>query len=394
MIAFAAPAWLAALGALAVPLAIHLWSHRARRPIRVGSIRLLSGMPPAAARALRLRDPWLLALRLGMLAALALSLAGPSWAPHGPRAGTWAFLSTEALADSALMDSLRAAGAELRLLEAGLPSLSSDGGWQTAGGRGGDSGCALPSAICRPHYWSLLAEADWLASPGTRFLVAAPLVSDRFRGSRPAISAPVTWREVGAAAPRGAPPAAQPPRRVVILADAAHRDDARYFEAAIRAAAQATGIAADVVRGSPDDAAALAADADWIVWLATTAASPAAPVGGAPVWRDATGTPLLSVERDGRRVAYRLHTRITPEWALAPGFAEAVAALWAGPVRGPEQAPSRISVAQAMPAAAAAPLRRAPPATAMRLAVPLWVLAAFALALDRWLAWRRTRGTS
>ena len=365
MIAFAAPAWLAALGALAVPLAIHLWSHRARRPVRIGSIRLLAGVPPAARRAVRLRDPWLLALRLAMLAALALSLADPYWTRRDARPGTWALLSEEALADSALIDSLRDAGAELRLLEDG--SL--------------------------PNYWSLLAEADRLAPPGTRFVVATPLVADRFRGPRPAISAPVTWREVGAATPRGAPPTAQPPRRVVILADAAHADDARYFAAAIQAAAQTTGLAADVTRGSPQDASARATGADWILWLATAGAVPAVSGPVVPVWSDARGAPLLSVAREGRALVFRLHTRISPERALAPEFIEAVAALWTGPVPGPGAVVARITPAQATPAAAAAPPRRGTAAGAVALAVPLWMLAALALAVDRWLAVRR-RGAS
>lgn len=381
MIAFAAPVWLAALGALAVPLAIHLWSHRARRPIRVGSIRLLSGIPPAARRAVRLRDPWLLALRLALLAALALSLADPYWARRGPRARTWALLSTEALADRTLIDSLRGAGAELRLLEDGSRQMADgrdDGRWQMADGR-------------MRNYWSLLAEADRLAPPGTRFLVAAPLVIDRFRGTRPAISAPVTWREVPAVAARVAPAAAAPPRRVVILADAAHRDDARYVEAAIRAAAQATGLAADVTRGSPADAGALAPRADWIVWLAATGAPPAAPGPAAPVWSDANGAPLLSVARDDHVLVFRLNAPITPERALGPEFIAAMAALWVGPVPGPAAIAPRITPAQATPAAAAAPPPRTTPAGAVPLAAPLWALAALALAVDRWLAFRRPR---
>lgn len=382
MIAFAAPVWLAALGALAVPLAIHLWSHRARRPIRVGSIRLLSGIPPAARRAVRLRDPWLLALRLALLAALALSLADPYWAPRSPRPGTWALLNTEALADRALIDSLRDAGAELRLLEAGLPPLTGlDGRWLMADGR-------------VPHYWSLLSEADRIAPPGVRFVVAAPLTADRFRGSRPAISAPVTWREVPAVAARVASAAAAPPRRVVILADAAHRDDARYVEAAIRAAAQATGLAADVTRGSPQDAAALIAEADWVMWLAAAGDSPATSGPVAPVWTDANGAPLLSVARDDHALVFRLHAPITPERALGPEFIAAMAALWVGPVPGPAAIAPRITPAQATPAAAAAPPPRTTPAGAVPLAAPLWALAALALAVDRWLALRRMRAAA
>jgi hypothetical protein len=444
VIAFATPAWLAALAALAVPLAIHLWSHRARRPIRVGSLRLLSGVPPAAARALQLRDPWLLALRLAMLAALALSLADPYWAPRAPRPVTWALLSEEALNNRELIDSLRDAGAELRLLEAGI-TLLSDGSGQVADGSAQSAPGPLPSAICHPrsvchlpHYWSLLSEADRLAPPGTRFVVAAPLVADRFRGTRPAIAAAVTWRDVRVDGPPVLPPAAAPPRRVVILADAWRRDDARYLEAAIRAAAQATDIPARVGRGSPADAAALTPEADWIVWLASdeapravrervragavlftlvgrdtlatrptvvrfAAADAGTPLSrrapfdgrGTAVWSDAAGIPLLTVERDERGFAYRLYARITPDLALAPGFAEAVTALWTGPAPREVAGAPRIAIAQALPARASAPARRAGrPAGALPLAVPLWVLAALALALDRGLAWRRGRRAS
>jgi len=384
VIAFAAPVWLAALGALAVPLAIHLWSRRAGRAVRVGSIRLLSGMPPATRRAVRLRDPWLLALRLALLAALALSLADPYWAPRSPRGTTWALLSEEALADRTLIDSLRHAGAELRLLEDGGRQMADgreDGRWQMADGR-------------VPNYWSLLSEADRLAPPGVRFVVVAPLVADRFRGTRPAITAPVTWREVRADAPRGAPPAAAPPRRVVILADAAHHEDARYFETAIHAAAQTTGPRADVTRGSPADAATLAPEADWIVWLAAAGAAPALPGTSAPVWSDANGAPLLSVARDGQALAFRLHARITPDRALAPEFVEAVAALWVGPIPRAVAVGPRITAAQAAPAVAAAPAHRGTPAGAVPLAGPLWVLATLALALDRWLALGRRQASA
>jgi hypothetical protein len=188
VIAFASPAWLAALAALAVPLAIHLWSHRARRPIRVGSLRLLSGIPPAAARAVRLREPWLLALRLAMLAALALSLADPYWAPRAPRSVTWALLSEEALTDRALIDSLRDAGAELRL-RIRIPLLN-DG---RADGRWRDPVAAANTYCHLPHYWSLLSEADRLAPPGARF-VSCSARRGSFRGTRPAIAAAVTWR--------------------------------------------------------------------------------------------------------------------------------------------------------------------------------------------------------
>jgi hypothetical protein len=100
------------------------------------------------------------------------------------------------------------------------------------------------------------------------------------------------------------------------------------------------------------------------------------------------------VARDGRALAFRLHGHIAPEWALAPEFIAAVAALWVGPVPGPSGVARRITPAQATPAAAAAPARRGTPPGAVALAVPLWVLAALALAVDRWLALRRRRASA
>ncbi|HEY6222774.1 MAG TPA: BatA domain-containing protein, partial [Gemmatimonadales bacterium] len=73
MLGVTTPLWLAALAALAVPIALHLWSRRSGRAVRVGSIRLLGGAPPAMARRPRLHDPWLLALRCALLAALVLA---------------------------------------------------------------------------------------------------------------------------------------------------------------------------------------------------------------------------------------------------------------------------------------------------------------------------------
>ena len=441
MIGLLAPAWLAALAALAVPLAIHLWSPRPRRSIRVGSIRLLTGIPPAATRSLRLRDRWLLLLRLGVLAALVLSLTDPFWAPRDQRPRTWALLSTEALTDRALLDSLRRAGAELRLLAAGLPLVAGDleGTGLTPDGVPAE-GCDLAAANCHPpHDWSLLREADRLAPPGATLVIAAPLTADRFRGTRPAIRAQVVWRDVprsaradGAGRARPSSPAH---RRVVILADAQRRDDARYLEAAVRAAATTTGRAAEIVRASLA-AGASAATADWIVWLSAepppapvvararqgavlftqigrdtvttggtvvrTAATGPPPVlarrapfdgRGAALWTDGTGSPLLTVAREGSGYGYRLYGRIDPTGlALSPTFATAIAELW-GATDGERVASvaPRITARQALPASGASPPRRGVPPGAVRLTMPLWVLAAAALALERWSVWRRSR---
>jgi hypothetical protein len=224
---------------------------------------------------------------------------------------------------------------------------------------------------------------------------------------------------------------------VIVAADRGRRDDGRYLEAAIGAATSVAGIGASVTRVAATDAPTIdTSSADWLVWLAdapppprfvararhgavlltqegrdtlpaagTPVVVPARAVAavrrrapfdghGAPVWTDGAGTPLLTVAALGEGLHYRLYLRLTPEASdlvLHGAFAEAITALWlnAGSVA-PARA-ARISLAQALPARGPAPAGARPmPPGARSLAVPLWVLAALLLALERWLVFRRT----
>src|SRR5262245_37322183 len=162
MLGFLAPLWLAGLASLAVPIALHLWSRRTGRAVRVGSVRLLSGSPPPMARRPRLHDPWLLALRCALLAALVLALARPYWAPRHRTAPTWALVATNVVDRGGLVDSLERAGRTVHPLD--------------------------PSDL-----WLSLMIADGAAPPGTRFEVyAAPLLSST-RGTRPQLRSSVVW---------------------------------------------------------------------------------------------------------------------------------------------------------------------------------------------------------
>jgi hypothetical protein len=217
---------------------------------------------------------------------------------------------------------------------------------------------------------------------------------------------------------------------VAIVADATHAEDARYVEAALRAAAEVTGLEADLVRlaewseltGDTGDAA------EWIVLLQRASPPPAvldrvragavlftatsltesytltrfasatvhrdAACGGdgAPVWNDDAGVPLLTVSALGRGRWYRFCSRWHPsggDLVLHAEFPEALAVLWADtrdlPLR---PAPVPVSPAQAQPARAGS-RRAAVPAGAWDLTLPLWALAAALFALERALARRR-----
>ena len=409
---FLAPAWLFALGALAVPIALHLWSRRGGTPVRIGSIRLLVGSPPAVRRAWRFQEPWLLLLRCAMLATLVLALAAPVRRKRS-QPGTWALVSGDltATADSALIDSLTGAGVAVRRLDPG-------------------------------NLWVALRDADREAAPGTRFVVFAPDFLRYVYGERPALRAPVEWRV------RTPPPPAHPAsglqreaRLVALYADAERSDDARYVTAAIHAAAGATGIPVDIaIRGDP-------AAAEWIVWLSVqpvpeavlsrvragatliqdggaahpsrgrsnrgdredrivfvrqAAARPevrqvngldlqfagpvAPPDSAAPVWTDGAGRPLLTVTRMGGGIDYRFHGRFHPsssDLVLTPEFPYAFATLWAAPAALPDD--RRIAVSQLLPAREVA-TPPPPTETPRSWFTALWFLAVLLFALERWLS--------
>lgn len=74
--AFLAPLWLLGLTTLALPIWLHLRDRRPPDVLPVGSVADLTGGPAVRERR-RLREPLLLMLRCGILAAMALALAAP-----------------------------------------------------------------------------------------------------------------------------------------------------------------------------------------------------------------------------------------------------------------------------------------------------------------------------
>jgi aerotolerance regulator-like protein len=384
MLGFLAPLWLAGLASLAVPLALHLWSRRTGRAVRVGSIRLLSGAPPPMARRPRLHDPWLLALRCALLAALVLALARPYWTTRRVTAPTWALVATDVVDRAGLLDSLERTGRTVRPLD--------------------------PSDL-----WLSLAIADQAARPGTHFEVfAAPLLSGT-RGTRPQLRSPVVWHPRAAAHGPGSPvPPQSRGRIVVVFADAARSDDARYVTAALRAAGAVSGIPAIVTtRAAAAADAGVVGSADWIVWLSEQplpdvvaqrlqgGATVLTDVGRvqqpvtrvafeldhAPVWTDATGDPLLTVVREGRGLRYRFHSRFAPTWSglvLDPRFPEAMARLWIGSDSTRIERDGRpIALSQVVPAYDPRPVAATAASGARSLFLLLWLIAVALFLLER-----------
>jgi hypothetical protein len=411
MLGFLSPGWLLGLATLTLPLALHLWSRRGGRPIRVGSIRLLLGAPAATRRSWSIRDPALLLLRCSVLAALVLALAGPYWSPRAASGVRWALIADDVAARNVLVDSLTRAGLVVYPL----------GGTSTVHDR-------------PQNLWTALGEADRAAPPGTRFEVFGPQQLRYFRGERPTIGARVEWHAREPATLAGTGPAMRHAARLVaIFADGSRAEDARYVRAAIEAAGQATGIAAVVTLRAAGPGVA-SGPADWIVWLSarpvpgavldrvrngatllTDAGSQpprdrrsrillvdrpsdawltrgsAVTDSAAPLWTDGSGGPVLTVARDGRGSHYRFHGRFNPAWSelvLRAAFPEALARLWIGPDSAGSRHDDRpIALRQLLPARDSTASPPPPPPTNGRsLFVPVWLLALALFAFERWFA--------
>ena len=416
MLGLASPAWLLGLASVLVPLALHLWTRRGGKPIRVGSIRLLLGAPPATRRSWNVQDLGLLLLRGAVLTALVLALAGPYWSPRDGSQRRWALVGADVANRGALLDSLARAG--LRI---------------------------VPDSVTGPgdhpqNLWTALEEIDRIAPHGTQIVVFAPDRLRYFRGVRPTLGSPVEWHSRASAPDSNVLPRRAVPRSVAIFADPARAEDARYLEAAIEAAAEATRIPALVVTsGAAAADAAVAGSADWIAWLSARplpgviaerirrgatlwsdagSSSPgpqrsrivlvdrpsdawvlhrsAAIDSGAPLWTDGTGAPLLTVSRLGRGLHYAFHSRLQPAWntlVMRAAFPEALARLWMGSDSASGVVDERrIALGQLLPDTGAARSSGSQPLEGgTALFMPLWLLALALFGAERWLSTRPRR---
>ncbi len=400
MVHLAAPLGLLALGALAVPIVLHL----VRRPpqtVHVGSLRFLEAARRPI-RSFRWHRWLLLTLRCAVLAALACSLAGIAWQPAAPAPARWLLLLPGATLDAAAQaswDRLRAAGFQPRWLAPGFPRRDA----------------APPSAAATSDGWSLLREADLALPANSRAHVFGPTAADTFRGPRPTLRhLEVTWHAAAAAAPAHAPAVAPP--RVALIAAANRADDARYLRAVFTALGTPLGEAASAdwifLLGAAPLPPAAAARVSAGARLVTDApdSAPVRPVirtlgvvdppvrlhqrvdlrDGAPVLRDSTGEPWLVETRSDQGRRWQFASRFHPAWTDWP-LTPAWPVWWRSQFALMPDAAPPIAPAQAAPAFARTETSGPRPAAAwdrIDLRPWAWLVAALLLFAERWLSAR------
>ena len=293
------PAGLAALAALLLPLLIHLARRDQQGPLDFAALRWLRAEPRPHSR-LRFDERLLLALRLLLLALLALWLARPALQGAEDRSPYVAVMPgvTAAAIDKQTLP----ADARRHWLAAGFPELEAP----------------APHA---PHPTSsLLRQLDAQLPAGAPLIVLATPQFDGADAQRPRLSRKVDWHVVeghvvDAATPRSRPAPMPAAPRLRLQADAAHAPALRYLRAAERAwqaGDNAPEVQVWLQGGALPPALRQQVEAGGTALLAADAQVPADAVLH-PLWRDETGETLIEGGALGRGRLLRFARPLQPQ---------------------------------------------------------------------------------
>lgn len=178
---FLNPTYLLALLGLAVPVAIHLWSKKEGKTIRIGSIQLLRESDPKQTSSIKLNELWLLLLRMLMIAVLVLIMAEPRLTKEGKNTALTYIIEPSLLSYDkvySLIDTIDTeTPVKLRLLQAGLPEY--------------EQGEPEENELMTPNYWQLAREMEELRTDSV--VVFTNAYRKGVKGKRPKIEKNINW---------------------------------------------------------------------------------------------------------------------------------------------------------------------------------------------------------
>ena len=176
---FANPSYLWALLGLLVPLAIHLWSKKEAKTIKIGSIQLFDESNSRQSSSIQLNEWLLLLLRMLIVALLVFLMAGPQWRTKGDRKQVTYLVETSLAIDasiSKILDSLQE-NSPVFLLANGFPAWEADGDYQMHKEQ--------------PNYWQMVQKMDSLRSDS--IVVFTKALQKGFRSMRPNTQKKIHW---------------------------------------------------------------------------------------------------------------------------------------------------------------------------------------------------------
>jgi hypothetical protein len=178
---FLNPLFLWTLLGLSVPIAIHFWSKKKVKTIKIGSTRFLTEMNPKQTSNVRLNEWVLLLMRTLIIALIALILAAPRMEIfNNERSITYlvekSLLGSEKV--NKILDTI--SDSEVRLLEPGFPLLADI------------DFLSIEQSV--PNYWQLAQQMEALETDSIVVLTRG--LQSGFKGMRPALSVPIHWLQI------------------------------------------------------------------------------------------------------------------------------------------------------------------------------------------------------
>jgi len=367
--ALLAPLGLAALAALAIPIAIHLVRRIELQTTEFSALRWIAERIRPRRR-LRFERPWLLLLRLALLALVALLLAKPIIDEPGVATGSRVLVAPGADL-SAARSAVTLANADWRWLAQGFPSIET------------------PTPSTNVPIASLLREADAELPHDAKLAIVVPDQLAGLDGERPILAHEIEWRVVSGQMGDGTS-AADTKLALAVRHTPASEPALKYLRAAATAldADGSAHVALDIATQDaalPDVSTTLLwlgaeptpAVRSWIEAGGTAIVDHASRASGAPIWRDADGRVLARAEPIGRGRLVTIENALLPQSMPALLDAEFPHQLLTL-VRGEPPAPTRAPASAMMPAHANSVSATTEPSRAMPKPLDAWLVLAIA----------------
>lgn len=176
---FLNPTYLWAFLGLTVPIAIHLWSKKEGKTIKIGSVQLLKKADTKQSRSIKLNEFWLLVLRLFLISILVLIISNLHIRKKVDTAAITYIVESSLLQNKefkSILDTITTE-APMRLLQNGFPEIDLEINHQ------------LDPEI--PNYWQLSKEMESL--PSDSIIVFTSAYQSGFKGLRPETTKSIEW---------------------------------------------------------------------------------------------------------------------------------------------------------------------------------------------------------
>ncbi|MDF4204362.1 BatA domain-containing protein [Maribacter sp. SA7] len=188
---FAHPSYLWALFGLLVPIAIHLWSKKEAKTIKIGSVQLLSESKSKQSSSIQLNELWLLLLRMGIISLVVVLMAKPQWHAKISNSKVTYVVEPELAQNADFMSQFIEEGndQEIRLLQKGLPLNE------------GEEQVTKLDAV--QDYWALVSEMEEL--PTDSIVVFTNGFASGLKGARPESRQNINWIVIDSALSKETP---------------------------------------------------------------------------------------------------------------------------------------------------------------------------------------------